>query len=197
MEIGAVICGFARFAVLQLLKKTLCSIRFALRPVCPAFDNEVRVTAKRGGGEREEDNDAARFWADKRINPGVYTLGIKRGNLWLLFRADRSDRLQATLTERRSIPSFPRVLGAFPVHSSRLRKRIEKLNRRGAARFFASTFFRLFYFFFFPNFEKRGGECTFGGISHVRGSVIESYRVRKLEQYGEDDSVGRRQDVDG
>lgn len=47
-------------AVLQLLKKTLCSIRFALRPVCPAFDNEVRVTAKRGGGERE-DNDAARF----------------------------------------------------------------------------------------------------------------------------------------
>lgn len=50
-------------AVLQLLKKTcaLCSVRFALRPVCPAFDNEVRVTAKRGGGEREEDNDAARF----------------------------------------------------------------------------------------------------------------------------------------
>lgn len=37
----------------------------------------------------------------------------------------------------------------------------------------------------------------FEGISHVRGSVIESYRVRKLEQYGEDDSVGRRQDVDG
>lgn len=50
MEIGAVICGFARFAVLQLLKKTLCSVRFALRPMCPAFDNEVRVTAKRGGG---------------------------------------------------------------------------------------------------------------------------------------------------
>ena len=39
-------------AVLQLLKKTcaLCSVRFALRPMCPAFDNEVRVTAKRGGG---------------------------------------------------------------------------------------------------------------------------------------------------
>lgn len=37
----------------------------------------------------------------------------------------------------------------------------------------------------------------FEGISHVRGSVIESYRVRKLEQYGEDDSVDRRQDVDG
>lgn len=29
----------------------------------------------------------------------------------------------------------------------------------------------------------------FEGISHVRGSVIESYRVRKLEQYGEDDNV--------
>lgn len=159
MEIGAVICGFARFAVLQLLKKTLCSIRFALRPVCPAFDNEVRVTAKRGGGEREEDNDAARFWADKRINPGVYTLGIKRGNLWLLFRADRSDRLQATLTERRSVPSFSRVLGAFPVHSSRLRKRIEKLNRRGAARFFASTFFRLFYFFFFFPKNRKENVC--------------------------------------
>lgn len=47
----------------------------------------------------------------------------------------------------------------------------------------------ILFLFFSKNFEKRGGECTFGGISHVRRPVIESYRVRKLEQYGEDDNV--------
>lgn len=127
--------------------------------MCPAFDNEVRVTAKRG----EEDNDAAR-WADKRIN-GVCTLGIKReiydsSFTWIVYRSG------ATLTERRSIP-FPVSLAPSSVHSSRLRKRIEKLNR---ARFFANTFFGLLYFFFL-NLESgdENVKRTFGGgISHVR-----------------------------
>lgn len=74
-------------------------------------------------------------------------------------------RSGATLTERRSIP-FPVSLAPSSVHSSRLRKRIEKLNR---ARFFANTFFGLLYFFFL-NLESgdENVKRTFGGGNFSR-----------------------------